>query len=1839
MKTNTYQSRRGVTLLFVISMIVLFLLMGTTFVIVSNDFLKASRQFSRSSVNTIETPGEQPGERFMQQALYQLLRGPDLDDANSPLRGHSILADMYGYGIVAFVKEIETEIFEPADDAMTPSQGHFVRLELIGLEDNLYTTNTLDIDDFDNTVDDLVFGNDILSGDAIRYSDIGNAPGRFNGQILSFVSGDAAGVSCRIIDHQVFVEDNGSGPVSRHKFVVMMLNPPIGIRNGDLNSNGLDNDIVLEYDEIETANSTEFLPTRVVINGRPFAGTGAGQLIPNNVGNGAMFALGPDGFNPNQKGKTREELYSLAGVGDESGYLGRKVGSVSVPNPCSTNECYDAPDVQNMFLAGFDAMGNLVPSFWRSNLATLSGGEITEYSFRPENMPGTMDPNVIRSDSTCTGNFPNFDSDYANRSLDVDNTGNGTNDGIWMDINLPVFTDAQGRKVKPLVSYTVVDLDALVNVNVHGNLSQVQSNQQFASSLITNGFKSPNTVTPYGGGFGPSEVFLPQLMGDSATKALLVGSPNPGTGTFLPGRYGGSQVANDSDLRRGMGPVPGEEFDSVSPYGQDLFSQYKLFGYPHYNLDPNNLSVVGGHYFTPMDIYGRFRVGYPDTNFDMNLPFQTSMPVIDVLKSTLDYSELINNPYESDFSPPSIFLSNYDQLFTLEEVEGIYRREDSDFRNQENRLLELAELTNADVSDPRHLITTDSWEVPTLIQEFLSVDMDANGMVTDGVDINRMENLMTKLYNILAAPNDGTAGSPGVVVADPTDLVMKHEMVMENLTGFFHDQTITQYRFALDNERKALLSNDIRSGRPFDINRPFGDGIDNNSPANGVVDEPGEVTSQLQHPDGDNNDFDHDQDGFIDDDGDFARQLFARQLYVLTLLVTELVDRDGDGQIFTINLDTNGDPVSSSLDNGDFPQVADEFGAPITDDRLARIAYRKMVAQWAINVVDYRDPDSIMSPFEVDLDPFDGWDTDANLVTDAAADGVPADEYFVAWGTERPELLITESINGHDRRTEDLDTDDGIGTTVDDMMNPDPNFDNRLVPQAFSFIELYHPWVHSAENNDDFPNQFLPSEFDQNGNGVDLAATTSAGIPVWRIVIANNFGLKDTGGMPVFGGGTNGYNFHQDPDQPLNGVDGLRDNMIRRYVYFTDPTSGTGDEFDGIKVYAPPSGASLSNTIVEPGEHVVAGSAGIADAPTNGTRFSTHIGRRTDAVEGNATTLMLDDTRRIVLDTSNETVEVFAGDMTSTSQSAVVFPLESVTMYTDGVGANYNRTFSTTDPVGGYVDASLMREVVVVGDGFKFYAPAPTNMDLVTDVPVDLTAHSTANSPDDQEYAQLCLEKDQYTSGAFVILLQRLANPLAGYNATTNPYRTVDSKGSDVLCFNGVAEDSMDPTNMNPIAAARLQTFERRGIDDDTTDHSQSKDTLRSRILWKTDYAGLNPQGNPDPATGDPHFFDFELVSSLGRVNDTYVDPGTLTEQFPFAWLTWNNRPFNSAYELANVPYTSSFFLTSRFDTSLKVANVVDGFDTNMGDVFAPLDVMISDTGENDDLRVSAFSGEFPHLLNFHADQMLGGTRDAFQLHRLFDYVEVPSRYMGTETYLNSEAFISTQANFDDVRSSISMSFAPPFDYVSNYRVPGKMNINTVPAADVWDTLMSEGPNYEIPSKMNFTAWRTSMTDTMTEWQNPYRYAHARNYIPENSGGMPVEGNRADVGLFRRGTMDDPIFDYAPEATDTFQNADRNAYYRNHVRQRLGNLVTMRSSVFAIWITVGYFEVVNRQAEDVDTTSPELLNFIDDEIKNINGDPIRNRGFFIFDRSIPVAFEPGRNHNIDKAIRISSYIE
>jgi hypothetical protein len=78
---------------------------------------------------------------------------------------------------------------------------------------------------------------------------------------------------------------------------------------------------------------------------------------------------------------------------------------------------------------------------------------------------------------------------------------------------------------------------------------------------------------------------------------------------------------------------------------------------------------------------------------------------------------------------------------------------------------------------------------------------------------------------------------------------------------------------------------------------------------------------------------------------------------------------------------------------------------------------------------------------------------------------------------------------------------------------------------------------------------------------------------------------------------------------------------------------------------------------------------------------------------------------------------------------------------------------------------------------------------------------------------------------------------------------------------------------------------------------------------------------------------------------------------------------------------------------------------------------------------------------------------------------------------------------------------------------------------------------------------------------------------------------------------------------------------------RLPNLVTTRSNVYAVWVTVGYFEY----DQATETLGPEA--------GSQTGEVTRHRGFYLIDRSVPVAFRRGEDFNTENVIRLRRVIE
>ena len=156
-----------------------------------------------------------------------------------------------------------------------------------------------------------------------------------------------------------------------------------------------------------------------------------------------------------------------------------------------------------------------------------------------------------------------------------------------------------------------------------------------------------------------------------------------------------------------------------------------------------------------------------------------------------------------------------------------------------------------------------------------------------------------------------------------------------------------------------MIPFELIRGYRMNLNRQFGDGIDNNS--NDIIDDPAEnealawnELSELL------NDADTSDTAPYDYSADVSapvRQLYARHLYCLLMLSRET----------GVNVSN-----ATSRISGFFDPTA--IAAGQGHNRSAAI-----LAQWAVNVVDFADADAIMTPFEFDMNLSDGWDVDGDL--------------------------------------------------------------------------------------------------------------------------------------------------------------------------------------------------------------------------------------------------------------------------------------------------------------------------------------------------------------------------------------------------------------------------------------------------------------------------------------------------------------------------------------------------------------------------------------------------------------------------------------------------------------------------------------------------------------------------------------------------------------------------------------------------------------------------------------------------------------------------------------------
>ncbi len=471
-----------------------------------------------------------------------------------------------------------------------------------------------------------------------------------------------------------------------------------------------------------------------------------------------------------------------------------------------------------------------------------------------------------------------------------------------------------------------------------------------------------------------------------------------------------------------------------------------------------------------------------------------------------------------------------------------------------------------------------------------------------------------------------------------------------------------------------------------------------------------------------------------------------------------------------------------------------------------------------------------MTPFEFDLNPFDGWSFDGILGTADDTGANAAEAHGVVWGVERPEILITETHAWHDRRSEDLSSSStptgpgGGNTTTGDPTNPDLTFDQRLVPIPAAFIELYNPWVtqYSTLNSGTAaPYLYAPASEEVPGDLYYDTNNTNAGLhplvqpysgttpnppigvvlnkldptgnsPVWRLAFASLLPAAGAGSVPTV----------PDPDDPFQYTPAVP-LAYDRVAYFVSPPA-VYDDAAMVRYYT-----SQPVSPLKPGRYAVVGSANQlmpaanalpAGQTANANVYVSKVGRAllpTPATDSVPQTI---NTRRIVLapdpnsnPDNNQFWVIGSGEASaapivgqgepsritasggSDAQPVVAIAVDQAVGYPAGGpnGYPYGRSLAISDPAAGY------------GTPAAALTPASTMVLLSGNTEEETVFSPPLSLPADSANPYLPAA-NMTVQSHHVVYLQRLANPQLPWNATTNPYRTIDQMTTDLTVFNGV---------------------------------------------------------------------------------------------------------------------------------------------------------------------------------------------------------------------------------------------------------------------------------------------------------------------------------------------------------------------------------------------------------------------------------------------------------------------
>jgi hypothetical protein len=172
-------------------------------------------------------------------------------------------------------------------------------------------------------------------------------------------------------------------------------------------------------------------------------------------------------------------------------------------------------------------------------------------------------------------------------------------------------------------------------------------------------------------------------------------------------------------------------------------------------------------------------------------------------------------------------------------------------------------------------------------------------------------------------------------------------------------------------------------------------------------------------------------------------------------------------------------------------------------------------------------------------------------------------------------------------------------------------------------------------------------------------------------------------------------------------------------------------------------------------------------------------------------------------------------------------------------------------------------------------------------------------------------------------------------------------------------------------------------------------------------------------------------------------------------------------------------------------------------------------------------------------------------------------------------------------------------------RVLGKVNVNTMHGEEVFQAVADAKPAGDTSGPNNFTGAEVTNGFNTLNGQRPILSFGQANYT-DGVTSVKYGLNKSLMGYLVGSKPNENFLDVPAFGSDSTTGNIVATYPRKELLTKIGNSVTTRSNVFAVWITTGYFEVID------DSAQPPTLGA---EIGKLDGINIRHRMFAMVDRT------------------------